>query len=210
MPNTKNIFIVRHGETEFNRKGMVQGSGIDAPLNEMGRNQAVAFYNTYKEYPFEKIYVSNLLRTQQSIQRFIDDNIPYEKLAGLNEISWGSQEGKPFSPESAQLYEKTVEQWNNGDLDVNIAGGESPNQVRERQKVAIDHILSMNGEKEVLICMHGRAMRILLSWLLGHSLKLMDNFAHANLGLYQLVYSGSRFRITRFNDTSHLNGLGPV
>ncbi|MEM8893303.1 MAG: histidine phosphatase family protein, partial [Bacteroidota bacterium] len=58
----KRLYIVRHGETEYNRKRMVQGSGIDAPINEKGQRQAQAFYNAYKEYPFQKAYISKLQR----------------------------------------------------------------------------------------------------------------------------------------------------
>ncbi|MCY7358013.1 MAG: histidine phosphatase family protein, partial [Rudanella sp.] len=32
----KRIYIIRHGETDYNRRGVVQGSGVDADLNEMG------------------------------------------------------------------------------------------------------------------------------------------------------------------------------
>ena len=54
----KNIFILRHAETDFNKRGVVQGSGIDAPLNDTGKAQARAFYTRYKNYPFDKIYIS--------------------------------------------------------------------------------------------------------------------------------------------------------
>ncbi len=36
------LFLVRHGETDYNRQGIVQGRGIDVPLNELGRRQARA------------------------------------------------------------------------------------------------------------------------------------------------------------------------
>ncbi|HYG15236.1 MAG TPA: histidine phosphatase family protein, partial [Bacteroidia bacterium] len=40
----KTIYLVRHGETEFNRMGIVQGSGVDSELNETGRKQADLFF----------------------------------------------------------------------------------------------------------------------------------------------------------------------
>ncbi len=202
--NTKKIFIVRHGQTDYNKKGMVQGSGIDAPINETGKEQASKFYEAYKETPFDRIYVSELQRTYQSVAQFIEDGIPYTKLGGLNEISWGSQEGKAFSEESSLLYHDTVKAWNSGQLDQNVGGGESPLDVKKRQKEAINHILSKTDEELVLICMHGRAMRILLAWVLGYDLRFMDHFEHQNLGLYELTYTGSFFRIDTFNDTRHL------
>jgi len=41
----KTIYFIRHGETEYNKLGIVQGSGVDSELNENGRAQAQAFYN---------------------------------------------------------------------------------------------------------------------------------------------------------------------
>ena len=40
----KEIYIIRHGETELNRLGIVQGRGVDSDLNDTGRAQAEAFY----------------------------------------------------------------------------------------------------------------------------------------------------------------------
>ena len=73
----------------------------------------------------------------------------------------------------------------------------------------MEHILGQEDENNVLICMHGRAMRILFAWLMGHSLRHMDTFPHSNLGLYELTKLGDTMRIDRFNDTAHLNGLAP-
>lgn len=197
------IYIIRHGETEFNRLGMVQGSGIDASLNQTGKTQANAFYEQYKDVDFDAIYVSKLVRTKESVAGFIADGKPYEVVAGLEEISWGNQEGVAFTPETSTIYQQTTQRWTDGEIDLKIAGGESPVEVMERQKPAIEYILTKN-QKTILICTHGRAMRVLLTWLLNYPLAHMDNFAHANTGLYVLNYSGNTFSVETFNDTSHL------
>ena len=43
----KQLYIIRHGETELNRLGIVQGRGVDASLNETGITQAEAFFQKY-------------------------------------------------------------------------------------------------------------------------------------------------------------------
>jgi probable phosphoglycerate mutase len=121
----------------------------------------------------------------------------------LDEISWGSQEGVPFNPYTAGLYEETVKSWQNGDLNVGVGGGETPIEVMDRQKPAMKHILSEKKDP-VLICMHGRAMRIMLCWLLNYPLSMMDEFLHQNLGMYKLTYSGNFFKVDLFNETGHL------
>lgn len=201
---TKNIYIIRHGQTDYNLENKVQGRGIDSSINATGRQQAHDFFETYRHVAFDKIYVSNLKRTRESVQHFIDLGIPYEGLSGLDEISWGKHEGQAFDPKMHQIYLDTIAGWSQGELDRNIGGGESPNELVYRQKKAISYIMSQKEETNVLIATHGRAMRILVCWLLQYPLHMMDVFEHANLCLYQLEYSGSTYRVVQHASTSHL------
>lgn len=200
----KQIFIVRHGETDFNRLNIVQGSGVDMDINSVGMEQARLFFNYYQDHPFEKIYISALRRTQQSVQAFIDKGIPYEVLPELNEISWGDFEGKPQSNEQRAVYWETVRQWNEGNLSLSISNGESPLDLQERQKRILPKILE-SPEERILICMHGRAMKSFLCLLLNQPLTQMESFLHSNLCLYQLEVDGSAIRLIKSNDTAHLS-----
>jgi len=203
----KKIYLVRHGQTDYNKRGVVQGSGIDAPLNELGRQQASAFYEKYKPVPFDKVYTSALIRSQQSVQNFIDDGIPHAAFAGLNEINWGVYEGKLVDYEKNKYYQEVSAAWMRGECDLCIEGGDSPVMVQERQKPVLEHIIAQPDEKTILICMHGRAMRIFLCLLLGKDLREMDSFAHHNLGLYLLNYQENKFLLQAANDISHLEHL---
>jgi len=200
----KTLYIVRHGQTDLNKQGIVQGRGRNTDLNEEGLKQAALFYKAYKNVPFDKIYISELKRTQQSIQGFIDKGIPYEKLSGLDELAWGIYEGQPSTPETKAAFLKLLRSWMDGDLDVKFDGGESPNEVRLRQIDALQHIMSHTEESEVLICMHGRAMRLFLCLLTGLPLTEMESFPHQNLVLYKVAYNGDKFEIIDFNNAAHL------
>lgn len=203
---TKKIYLTRHGQTDFNKQGIVQGSGIDSDLNDLGRAQANAFYTAYGDIKFDKVYVSALKRTQQSVQQFMD-KIPYEKLVDLNEISWGDREGIPVDAEGEAYYHAMLKSWQEGNIDVGIDGGESPIQVAERMRHALAHILGQSKEERILICMHGRAMRVMLAVMLNYPLRCMDMFQHTNLCLYELSYTGEMFSVDRYNDISHLSSL---
>lgn len=202
----KTIYLIRHGETDYNRRGVVQGSGVDSDLNDMGRAQAMAFFQAYQHVPFQKIYISGLQRTYQTVEPFIELGIPYEKLTGLNEISWGVMEGKVPGNLENEYYRHLIEGWSAGNTAMTTDGGESPDEVARRQKVAIDAILAHPDEELVLVAMHGRAMRILLCWLTNQPLALMDHFEHSNLCLYKLryEYDTQQFTIELGNDTAHL------
>ena len=172
--STKKIYVVRHGQTDYNLKGVVQGSGIDAPINATGKKQAA-----------DHIYHSGLIRTKQSIAQFLKPDIYQEQLVDLNEISWGNYEGLPMDHEENQYYVNMLQRWSTGELDFKIEGGESPRQVAIRLKRAFDYILTTGGEN-ILVCMHGRAIRILMTVVLGYELRYMDVFKHENLCCYLL------------------------
>jgi probable phosphoglycerate mutase len=205
--NTKKIYIVRHGQTDFNLRGIVQGSGVDSSLNDFGRAQAQVFFDAYKHISFDKVYTSALKRSQETVDEFIKIGIPHEALTGLNEISWGKKEGEPITPEEDKYYHHMLSQWQLGKTNLRIEGGESPDEVVERMRPAMKQIMSYQEEKTILICMHGRAMRILLCHLLNYPLKSMDMFEHENLCLYVVNYTGTMFNVELYNDTSHLSVL---
>lgn len=205
----KTIYLIRHGETDYNRRGVVQGSGVDSDLNDMGRAQAQAFFQAYQHVPFSKVYISGLKRTYQTAEPFIEIGLPFEKLTGLNEISWGVMEGKAPGNLDNEYYRALIEAWESGDTSKTTDGGESPEQVAARQRIAIDTILSHPEEDVVLVAMHGRAMRILLCWITNQPLSKMDHFEHSNLCLYKLRYDydSASFTIELANDTAHLLSL---
>lgn len=209
IPTKKIIYLIRHGETEFNRQGIVQGSGVDSDLNELGRAQAEAFFQSYKNINFDKVYTSALKRTHQSVHKFIELGIPWEQHSGLNEISWGIREGRVPNDIDNEYYKVLIESWVTGGVDMAAEGGESPLQVLERQKPAIETILSRPHEETVLVAMHGRAMRIILTMLLDKPLHEMDTFEHSNLCLYKLIYDyeTQSFFAELECDTTHLFGL---
>lgn len=201
---SKQIYLIRHGETEFNKLGLVQGSGVDSNLNEMGHAQAQAFFAHYQHLEFDKIYTSTLKRTHQSVAPFLAQGTDWQQLPGLNEMSWGVKEGRPVKAEDNVQHYYMLEAWRDGMLDIKVEGGESPLEVQARQQVALQEILAHDHEQTILVCMHGRAMRIFLCLLLGIALKDMDQFEHSNLSLYVLNYANGQFFIEVANSTAHL------
>jgi probable phosphoglycerate mutase len=97
-----------------------------------------------------------------------------------------------------------MQQWREGKLDCAIDGGESPLQVAERQSRFLDIMLSREDENTVLICMHGRAMRIFLCLLMQKPIEEMDAFGHGNLSLYRLRIDNGKIMLLENNNTDHL------
>ena len=194
------LYIIRHAETEYNRKGIIQGSEVDSDINSIGYKQSESFYNYYKSINFDKIYVSALKRTFQTVRRFIDQGIPYEKIKELNEISWGVNQGKN---DDLVDYSKLIETWLAGDLDNKFKEGESPNEMSLRLVKGFDKVLKDNNDV-VLLCIHGRALRILLSKIIDNDLTKMDKYIHSNTGLYILDYKNGKFNMIEMNSRKHI------
>ncbi len=123
------LYIIRHGETEFNRLQIVQGSGVDSDLNHIGYEQARAFHETYQDIDFQLVVTSKLRRTQQTVRHFLDKNIPWIETADINEISWGTHEGLPATPERTALYLEMINHWKSGNFDASLPEGETAAQL---------------------------------------------------------------------------------
>lgn len=203
----KEIYIIRHGETELNRLGIVQGRGVNSDLNDTGRAQALAFYHHYKHVAFDKIYTSKLKRTHQTVQHFIDLGLPWEQLSGLDELAWGIWEGKPNTEEARIAFKELVEKWQGGNYQAKFDTGESPNDVMFRLQQAMEIIAKHEEEQRILICMHGRAMRLLLCLLSNKPLCEMGDFPHQNTALYKVGFADGQYTIIDFNNTEHLKDL---
>ncbi len=196
--------MIRHGQTIHNLRGIVQGRYVKSKLSTLGHRQANAFFNAYKDIAFQKVYTSTLQRTKQSVQSFIDLGMPYEELSGLDEICWGKSEGLHSDGKDNKEYYEIINAWKSGNLLPRLEGGENPIDVKKRQEVALNHITSQ-PEDLILLCMHGRALKILLAWITGLHMKEMDLFDHDNLSLYILNYNNNSWTIETHNERGHLS-----
>lgn len=199
----KKLYIIRHGETEPNKQHIIQGSGLDAPLNETGMQQAADFFMAYRHIPFDAVYTSALIRTWQSVDGFLKKGIPHFPVKNLNEISWGVKDGTRIDPAEQKIYNSMLSDWKAGLLDRSFEKGESPNMVASRMKLAVEDLLKTDLNT-ILMCIHGRALRILLCLLTKRNLAEMENFLHSNLCLYILSFDGKNWTIELENDTHHL------
>ena len=200
------LYLIRHGETDFNLKGIVQGGGVDSDLNETGKRQARAFFEYYKEQHFHAVYASTLRRTHQTLAPWIEEK-GYSMVqdAALVELGWGILEGKYPTREEVALFNDLRAEWARGNVHMGIEGGESPQQCWDRLEPFLNTLHKRHQGERVLVCSHGRTSRILLSQLLGKGLSKMEEFPHSNTGLNILQFSGNgEVQAETLNDTQHL------
>lgn len=197
------IYLIRHGETDFNKKRIIQGSGVDSDLNETGRAQGRAFFEKYKDLGFQTVITSALKRTHQTVADFIDTGINWEQHPDINEMNWGVHEGKPGTPEMRENYKTMIGEWAKGNFDYALQDGESAAQLGTRIGRFLEHLKTRKEEK-LLVCSHGRAIRCFVALMKQQPLQAMETVAHANTGLYLSKLDAAGFTFLLENDTEHL------
>ena len=204
------LLFVRHGETEYNRRQIVQGRGIDAALNATGRAQAEAVAARLAGVAFDAIYASTLRRAIETALVIAAEHgaLPVRRLDDLAEMAWGVYEGAPHTPQLRQDFERFRARWRRGEFDFRIEGGESILDVQARGRRAVDTILAAHPGETVLVVTHGRFLRVLLATLLDdYGLERMEEIPHANTGVNTLVYRNGRFEAELLNCTAHLDAF---
>lgn len=198
------LLIARHGETDYNKKGLLQGRGIDAPLNEQGRSQARCLAGYLVNYNTTGIAVSSLQRTWQTADPYrVQTQLELLKNRDLDEMDFGDFEGADQTVVAGEL-NRLQNTWKNGDTAVKIPGGESPKEVFKRANDAVRTIIKSYGGGTIVFVLHGRLIRILLSQWLGFGLQNMHKIKHQNCAVNHLVFSNNEFKPVYLNKISHL------
>ncbi|MBO6620337.1 MAG: histidine phosphatase family protein [Balneola sp.] len=200
----KQLYIIRHGETKFNKSHLMQGRGINASLNDTGRKQADAISIYFKDKPVSKIVTSNLKRAKESAEPLCRlFNLKPEAYTELDEMDFGNLEGKSFDEVKSDLVH-LHECWSSGKLETAPENGETPIQVYKRANLKVEEILKTSDEECIVFILHGRLIRILLSEWLGLGLKNMHQIEHQNGAINKLTWSENGFEAVELNVTSHL------
>ena len=144
------LYIIRHGQTDWNVEGKIQGRQ-DIPLNDMGRRQARALAEGMESRPVAAVYSSPQKRAMETAETLARAQgmavIPVPELA---EIGYGDWEGRTASDILAKE-RKLYEEWWQHPATVAPPGGETLNQVDVRCKKAWERIKGeMKGDTAVV------------------------------------------------------------
>ena len=202
----KEIYFIRHGQTDYNKLRIVQGSGVDSDLNETGKAQAHAFYEAYNSVDFEVVFTSALKRTKQTVADFTADNIPIEQRTQLNEMGWGDNEGRSATQRDEVAYKAMIAAWHAGDIDASMPNGETLRSLIQRLTEFLEE-LKKRPESRILVCTHGRAMLCLLTLIHEQHPSQMEYYSHSNVGLYKFDFDGEQFIEKISNGKQHLEHL---
>ncbi|XP_074534230.1 putative fructose-2,6-bisphosphatase TIGAR A [Halichoeres trimaculatus] len=142
---TFGLTLVRHGETRYNKEGLLQGQAIDCPLSEIGLQQAEAAGHYLKDVKFSNVFVSDMLRAKQTAETIMKHNSSCSGLQMvcdplLKEKSFGIAEGgrvqdmREMAKAAGQSFQSFTP-----------PGGETQEQVKERVKEFLEKMLQHIG-----------------------------------------------------------------
>jgi len=203
------VFLVRHGETEWNALMKFQGH-TDIPLSRKGRQQAKLLGQRLAQEKIAAFYASDLSRAFETaliISQFHGDGIEVKRVTDLREINFGMWEGLTTKEIKAN-FTKEVEKWWKNPLAARIPGGETLAEVVERSRKAIKEIISRHVGEKVVVVSHGGVIRSIVGDVLGMDLNQYWRLKIDNASLSILDFSCWEDGVVcLFNDCSHLQFL---
>jgi broad specificity phosphatase PhoE len=157
------IYLVRHGETDWNATGRCQGT-LDVPMNATGDAQIAALAQSLHAQRFAAAYSSPLVRAR----RTADAVLAARGLAlvvdpDLHELSYGDVQGLAPADWPGTL----AERWAREPWSVTFPGGESLHDAERRVLSVISRIVSAHRGESVLVSSHGHINRLVILRALG-------------------------------------------
>jgi len=173
------IYVIRHGQTELNKKGIINGHRED-PLSPEGIEQAKMAMPSLPK-TIKHFYVSSLERTKQTAKILNSElNIPMTFHDELKEVNFGILNGTPFLDEYKEKHKMQTYDWR-------PFGGESFNDVKVRVLKILKEIKKENKDGEILIVAHGGIIRLMHFLQFNEILNKIENVSIYSFDLDEIL-----------------------
>ena len=200
------IYLVRHGQTAWNREEIFRGR-TDVPLDETGLKQAELAGEYLKEVKIDAIYSSPLsraLETAEKIARF--HNLKVQPLEGIIDMSFGNWEGHAHQ-EIKKNDSETYRRWREEPHLVRLLGGESLDDVRVRSMAALEEVIRKHPGKALIIVSHRVVNKVLLCGILGLDNSHFWQISQDPTAINLIQYRNGKYILSLMNETCHLKPL---
>jgi len=161
------LWLVRHGETDYNVAGRIQGQ-IPTELNANGHAQAAKLARYFAPKPFAAVWSSDLPRARQTAEAIAAPlKLPVNTTTDFRERNFGQFEGK--TTDEIHLIKKSMGLTSTGDLAEwsGVPGIESDEELWGRFANTMKKLSTDYRGKDVLIITHGGAIKLALYKILG-------------------------------------------
>ena len=174
----KNIYVIRHGETDWNKDHRFQGA-TDIKLNDLGREQAIKLRPVLQQLQIESVYSSPLSRAYETAELATQElKLSIQKDERLRETNIGEVEGLSLDELIQKFGPDSITRWRSYDerlLDFRFPNGESKREMMYRVRRAFIDIAQNSNRNSVAVFAHGMVMRAMtyifaegMPWDLNH------------------------------------------
>jgi broad specificity phosphatase PhoE len=209
------MILIRHGRTAWN---VDEGQGerfrglVDVPLADEGVTQAQITAHRLAGLPLTAVYSSPLQRAARTAQIIAQPHgLVARTLAGLGSMNYGDWAGQTRA-DVADRWPDLFRQWRHDPFSVQIPGGESAVDLRDRVIVAVNKALACHADGETLVLISHQVVTKTLACVLGG----LPDSAYwrvrqdlCNLSRFDYDPSDGSFAVVSLNDTCHLNPALP-
>ncbi|WP_010273120.1 histidine phosphatase family protein [Paenibacillus senegalensis] len=195
-------YFVRHGETEWNVEGKLQGHQ-DSPLTAHGRYQAACLQRVMKDVPLNAIYSSPSRRAEHTAEVIRGNHpVPIKLCEELREIHMGSWEGRRHE----ELHKEAAFQcfWSQPHLFKAVHGGETFDELKERVIPAAESLLRQHKGDHILIVTHSITLKMIMNSFLNRPLdELWNPPVLQPASLSKVVWEDDKVHIELLGDIAH-------
>lgn len=204
------LILIRHGETRWNKDGLVQGGDSDIQLNDTGLEQARKLAAFLENEPIIAILSSPLQRAIATAEVIASHHqLPVEIDQGLRELKVGDLEGMSIS-KLTTTFSQFLLQRRQDRKHIKLPNGESLVELQRRAWEVIERLLERHrispehnqGTAVVIVCHYFVTLAIILK-ALGLPLDYLVRFKVDLGGLSVLEFRDYGARLVTFNDTSY-------
>lgn len=197
------LYLVRHGESEWNILNKVQGQS-NVSLTNKGKQQAMKIGKRLKHENINLIFSSDLKRAIQTANIIGEfTNLEVISLEELREIRFGVWEGLT----TKEIMEKYINEhtiWMTEPHNLSLPEAERLIELQERLLKAVNDLVRKDKNKNILIVSHGASIKTLILGILGIDLSFYNKLTIGNASLSIIEYRDYSPVLKVLNDTCHL------
>lgn len=194
------IYLVRHGQSQANARGIWQGAQIDTPLTELGRSQAL---NTKRHLEaegaaFSAVYSSPLLRAGETAGIIAGEDCPITFDSRLKEFDYGKWDGmywKDILEKYSEFFDASEnllpDSWE-------VTGGETYDEVKVRLQRFFEDLTERHPDDSVLVVSHGFTIKLILDLFLNIG-SLVNVNEPSNAGITKFILKNGARTLVYFN-----------
>lgn len=198
------LTLIRHGETEWNREGRIQGYHADSLLSANGRAQAGRVAERLAGERVDALFSSDAGRARQTaapIAAAVGLDVLYD--AGLRERNYGVFEGRTYE-EIEREFPEAYRKFRSRDPHYVPPEGESGAQFRDRVVAALERVANREQGRHAVVITHGGVLGIAYRHVTDMLLEAKRDYSLHNASLNRILHSGGRWSLEAWGDVAHL------